>query len=147
MSPERFQQEMRKFDKFLRVRKSADGRRWLIERRCARESKCLVSPKDRRKIDTFIAARDGFTPVMSVPHDRLDHQVFLELRAADMWQYRGAGPYADALEAQEQRQEEDQTRQDSNEIQAGAKEMYDKLRFLNGGEAGGFHSKCGGYEP
>lgn len=144
---ERFTHEMRKFDRLLRLRKSSNGREYIIERKVRRESACRVKPNDRRQIDHFIADRDGYIHVMRVPVERLNHDVFLNLRAMDMWQYRGSGPFADALEAQERADEELKQRRDSTRLQDAGSEAYDLLRHKEGRIEAGFHSKVGGYEP
>ena len=140
-SKERFSYEMKKFDPLLRLRKSYDGYWWLIERRAARSSPCLVKPADNKKVDIYIQARDGYVQVMKVRYDLLNQQVFLNLRAADMWQYRGAGFYADALEEQEAKQAASVERDHANRREAAHSEAYDLLQFKQGERVSNFHQK------
>lgn len=146
-SLQRFRHEMQKFDSLLRIRRSQDRRWWLIERKCGRESKCLIRPRDFHRHDQYVCAKDGYIHVTKIPWDRLDHQVFLDLRAMDMWAYRGAGWYADHLEAQERRAEELEEQRDQGAMVEAGCEAYDRIRFLEGRQASGFYSRVGGWEP
>ena len=128
----RFEHEMKKFDPLLRVRLSSDCMSWFIERKCARESKCLVPPNDRRGIDSFIRDRDGYVYVMRVRRDLLNQQVFLELRAHDMWQYKNSGWYADQLESQEAQEEQLKLNRQSSVLEERASDAYDRLAWKEG---------------
>ena len=137
----RFAREMKKFDPLLRIRQSEDGSRWLIERKCQHGSPCLVKPSDRQAWDAYQRNRDGYTLTTAVPRDRLNHAVLMELRAADMWEYRGAGPYFDQwVEAQRVR-DEAQRKRDSTVFQDQAGEMYDLIRSKERRIEAGFHPK------
>ena len=69
---ERFSYEMNKFDPMLRLRLSTcNPQYWIIERKAARESKCLVPPKDHQERDEFIRNRDGYVYVMQVHRQNL----------------------------------------------------------------------------
>lgn len=132
-SLERFEHELHKFDPLLRVRLSkVQPEFYLVERKAARESKCVVPPKERRGIDAWIRDKDGFVSVMKVRRDLLSHEVFLELRAHDMWQFKHAGWYADKLEEQEARQDASKDRHQSDVLQAKASEAYDQLAWREG---------------
>jgi hypothetical protein len=143
----RFEHEMKKFDPLLRLRLSADGMNWLVERKCARESRCLVPPNERRGIDSFIRDRDGYVAVLKVSRDLLNQRVFLELRAHDMWHFRGAGWYADALEAQEAAAEQRLLNSQSTRLESCSSEAYDKIRHAEKRIESGFHSRVDGWEP
>lgn len=130
---ERFTHEMKKFDPLLRVRLSlVDPAFYLVERKAARESLCRVPPKERRGIDAWVRDRDGFVSVMKVRRDLLNHNVFLELRAHDMWQFKHSGWYADELEKQESREEGLRDSRQSSTLQAKASEAYDALAWREG---------------
>ena len=146
MTPTTFAREMHKFDPYLRLRRSQDGAQWFIERRVRRESRCRVTPNERRKWDQFVRDRDGYMLVTAIPWDRLNREVFLALRAADMWQYRGAGPYADALEAAEREDELAQAKRDSAGLQDCGDEAFERMRSMEKDIEAGFHSKVGGME-
>ena len=97
---ERFNHEIKKFDPLLRARIStlAPGE-VIIERKAGRETKCVPKPLERRGIDKWIADSQGFVHVTRAYRHQLNHDTLLELRAQDMWEYRGAGYVADQLEA------------------------------------------------
>jgi len=138
----RFEKEILKFDKHLRVRESfADPNCYLIERKCRRDSVCLRKPAERRGWDAYTRDRDGYTEVMKVRKDLLTQQVFLNLRANDMWQYRGAGPFADELEAQERAAQVRKDAEDSYYLQTLGEEAYDRAMIRQGDIVSGFHSK------
>lgn len=147
MTKDTFEREMKKFDPLLRIRRSQGGQWWLIERKAARETKCVAKPLERRGWDRYIQDSQGYIQVARIAWNELNTWVFNELRARDMWAVRGAGWYADQLDAEEQKQEEAEERRGSQMIQDLSGEAYDKLRFMDGCQAGGFHSKVGGYEP
>jgi hypothetical protein len=145
---ERFMHECKKFDPLLRARVSyADPSLYIIERKCRRESPCLRKPSERRGWDAWVQDRDGYVEVMRVRRELLGHQVFLELRAHDMWHYRGAGYYADLLEERERQEQARLDREQSDYLQAVGEEAYDRGMIMQGDIVSGFHSKVGGYEP
>ena len=136
----RFVREMQKFDKHLRARMSHSSPDLvLIERRCRRDSVCLRKPLERRGWDAWQRDRDGYTEVMKVRRDLLNHEALLTLRASDMWQYRGAGPFADALEAEERAAQVRQDHADSVQLQAIGEEAYDRAMIAQGDIVSGFH--------
>jgi hypothetical protein len=144
----RFEKEMHKFDPLLRLRESQTEPGVLfVERKAERESKCIPLPKERRGIDRWRRDCEGHVLLLRTRKDTLSHQVLLELRAHDMWEYRGAGPYADALEAQEAKEQEAQQRTESNILQDAGEEAYDRAMIKQGDIVSGFKSKVGGYEP
>lgn len=147
MSPKTFEYEMKKFDNKLRLRLAANGQTWLIERKARHGSPCLIKPLERRGIDNWIRDRDGYVHVARVPRSELSHAVLIELRAHDMWAYRGAGYYADMLEANERAEEEAKQKAQSQLIQDLAGEGYDKQMIKQGDIVSNFTSKVGGYEP
>ena len=139
---QRFEYEMKKFDSLLRLRLSVlEPQFWIIERKAARESKCLAPPSDLQKQDTFIASRDGYIFVMKVHRLNLTQRVFSELRAYDMWQYKSAGYWADMLEAEEAGKEAALEHEKDNLMEAAHKEAYDVLQFKQGERVSGFHNK------
>lgn len=133
---ERFEHECHKFDPLLRVRRSYIGDQWLIERKASRESRGLIAPKAFKSYDLFTCARDGYIHVMSVPLFQLNHQVFLELRAYDMWTYGGAGPFADYLEEQERLAEERKDRDHTTKLMNSGGEAYENLAWDEGRRVG-----------
>ena len=139
---ERFTYEMHKFDPLLRLRLStADPQFWIIERKAARESKCLIPPSDKQKVDAFICNKDGFVHVMRVHRNNLNQHVFAELRAYDMWQFKNCGYWADMLEAEEAAREASLEHEHDNMLETAHKEAYDMLQFKQGERVSGFHNK------
>ncbi len=137
-SMERFAREMHNFDSQLRIRLSWRRDRYLIERKVARDSSVMLDgSKSYRDYDMFICARDRHIPVMEVPRAMLDKRVFLELRAHDMWEYGGAGPFADHLEAMEAQNEAKHDKEQSSHLQDVSSEAYDKMRVLARGKFAG----------
>lgn len=120
----------------LRLRLSNDGSQWFIERKCSRESLCLIPPRDKQKWDDFVRNKDGYTFVAMVPRSELGHHALIELRAHDMWQTNRHGWYADFVESQEAKQEQLQDDRQSSIFQAKASEMYDKLAWAEGRRVG-----------
>lgn len=145
---ERLSREMKKFDPLLRARRSAANPEiFLIERKARRESVCVRKPLERRGMDAWICDKDGYVEVMKVHKDLLNQQVFLELRAHDMWQTRGAGYFADMLEEQERQAEIKKQQEQSYTLQCLGEEAYDRAMVKQGDIVSNFHSKVGGYEP
>lgn len=143
-----FTRELKKFDPLLRVRRSqVNPAFYLVERKCSRESPCLRKPLDRRGIDAWVRDRDGYIEVTRVAHDMLNQQVFLALRAWDMWQFKHGGIYVDRLEEQERQEELRQHKEASAVLQARGEEAYDRAMVKQGDIVSNFHSKVGGYEP
>lgn len=139
---ERFQHEMRKFDPLLRLRLNQSGEFWLVERKASHGSVGLVPPSDKQKRDAFIRNRDGFIHVATVRKDLLGHQVFLNLRAHDAWQFKNGGAFADHLDEIDAMNEAAKDQAQHNRLQDCGAEAYDKLRFLDGGQVSGFHQKA-----
>lgn len=138
----RFEKEMKKFDPMLRIRRSVlEPWFYLIERKAARESKCLILPKERRGMDNWIRDKDGYVSVMKVHHTNLGKQVFLELRANDMWEHRGAGFYADKLEEEERRKAEALEKEQRTEVVNLAEMAYDQQMIKQGDVVSNFHPK------
>jgi hypothetical protein len=146
-NPDRFEHEMKKFDSLLRLRLANDGRSYVIERKAAHGSPCTVKPRDNQRIDDYICNRDGYVHVARVQRDHLNHESLLELRAHDMWTYRGAGYYADVLDAQEAAEDRREAQERSNVTQALASEAYDRIAIMERRRASNFRSKVGGWEP
>jgi hypothetical protein len=145
---ERLRREMKKFDPLLRVRESKlNPAICLIERKARRESVCVRKPAERRGMDAWICDKDGYVEVMRVRRDLLNHNVFLELRAHDMWETRGAGYFADMLEEQERQAELKKEREQSRVLHALGEEAYDRAMVKQGDVVSNFKSKVGGYEP
>ena len=137
-----FEKEMTKFDSMLRLRESKTRPGVVyVERKAARETKCVPYPKERHKVDDYRRNAEGHVLVLTADKRTLGHHLLLELRAHDMWEHRGAGYYADALEAQEKAQEESLTREHSNILQAAGEEGYDKAMIKQGDVVSGFHQK------
>jgi hypothetical protein len=144
----RFNHEIHKFDPLLRARISkVNPAEVIIERKAGRETKCVPTPKERRGIDRWISDSQGFVPVTKAYRHQLNHDTLLELRAQDMWQYRGAGYFADQLEAQEKFQELMQEQKESAILQDAGEEAYDRGMIKQGSVVSNFASKVGGYEP
>ena len=139
---DRFNYEIRKFDKLLRARPSKlNPKEVIIERKAGRETKCVPKPLERRGIDKWISDTQGFVPVSRAYRHQLNHDTLLELRAQDMWAYRGAGYFADQLEAKEQIAEQMQKQQESEILQNCGEEAYDRGMIKQGSVVSGFRSK------
>lgn len=145
---ERLTREMKKFDPLLRARRSIHNPAvYLIERKARRESACVRKPLERRGMDAWVCDKDGYVEVMKVHKDLLNQHVFLELRAHDMWQTRGAGYFADMLEEQERQAELKKQQEQSETLQCLGEEAYDRAMVQQGDIVSNFCSKVGGYEP
>lgn len=141
-SRETFEKEIHKFDPLLRLRDSKTEPGVIyIERKAARESACIPTPRARQGIDAWRRNCEGHVLVLKVRKNALGKHVFLELRAHDMWEYRGAGPYADALMEQERQEREEQKRKESAILQEAGEEAYDRAMITQGDVVSGFHSK------
>jgi hypothetical protein len=141
-SLERFNKEMRKFDPLLRARLSTlKPNEVIIERKASRETKCVPLPKERRGMDRWISDTQGFVPVTRAYRHQLNHDTLLELRAQDMWEHRGAGYYADKLEAQEQIHEMMEKQKESQLLQNMGEEAYDRGMIKQGSVVSGFRQK------
>ena len=139
---ERFEHEMRKFDPLLRLRESqTEPGVVFIERKAARESKAVPKPSERHRLDNYRRNAEGHILVMRAKRNELTHNVFLELRAHDMWEYRGAGPYADAFEKQERDNEAAIEKQNSELLHACGEEAYDRAMIKQGDVVSNFHAK------
>jgi hypothetical protein len=135
---------MTKFDPMLRLRESKTRPGVVyIERKAARETKCVPPPSERQKIDDYRRNAEGNVLLMTADKRALGHHILLELRAHDMWEYRGSGPYADALEAQERAEEQAKDREASELLQAAGEEGYDRAMIRQGDVVSGFHQKEG----
>ena len=139
--PTRFARELRKVDALLRLRRSVDPRWWLIERKCAHGSPCLVKPRERQGWDRYTANRDGYTLITKVPWDRLNHEVFLQLREWDMWTYGGGGPAFDRMMAMREKEEALEDRRETSMLSDCAREAYDLIRHKEHRIEAGFHPK------
>lgn len=141
-SKETFTREMTKFDPLLRLRESKTKPGVVfIERKAARETLCVPRPRLYHDIDNYRRNAEGHVLVMTTQKNMLGHWLLKELRAHDMWEYRGAGPYADALEAQERAEEESQRRAESDMLQAAGEEAYDRGMIMQGDIVANFHQK------
>lgn len=142
-SIETFEHEMKKFDPMLRLRESKiEPGVLFIERKAARETKCVPAPSDRQKIDVYRRNAEGHVLVCKAMKNELGKHLLLDLRAHDMWEHRGAGPFADALERQEREQREADDRAMSETLQAAGEEGYDKGMIAQGDVVSGFHQKA-----
>lgn len=139
---ERFNHEIRKFDPLLRARLSvlAPGE-VIIERKAGRETKCVPKPLERRGIDCWISDTQGFVPVTRAYRHQLNHDTLLELRAQDMWEHRGAGYFADQLEAKEQIEEFQKRKHESETFHHCGEEAYDRAMIKQGSVVSNFHQK------
>lgn len=139
---ERFEHEMRKFDPLLRLRESqTEPGVVYIERKAARETKCVPYPRERSNIDKYRRNAEGHILLLRTKRNELTQQVFLELRAHDMWEYRGAGYYADALERQEAAEQAQTERESSTILQHCGEEAYDRAMIKQGDVVSNFHPK------
>ena len=139
---ERFNHEMQKFDPLLRARLSSiKGDEVIIERKASRETKCVPKPLERRGIDKWISDSQGFVPVTRAYRSQLNHNTLIELRAQDMWEHRGAGYYADKLEAQERDAEAAKQKHESTVFQHCGEEAYDRAMVKQGSVVSDFTPK------
>lgn len=140
---ERFNKEMKKFDPLLRARISkTDPGVVIIERKARRETKCVPKPLERRGIDRWISDSQGYAPVTKAFKHQLNHNTLIELRAQDMWAYRGAGYFADKLEEQERAEEAKSRKEESDLLQNIGEEAYDRAMIKQGDIVSGFHQKA-----
>lgn len=142
-----FERELKKFDKYLRVRKSVTGSHYIIERKCRRESPCLRKPVERRGWDAWIRDRDGYIEVTKLSHEQFNQETFLTLRHWDMWTYKHGGIYVDALEEQERQAEAKLDKEQAEVLLCMGEEAYDRGMVKQGDVVSNFTSKVGGYEP
>lgn len=141
-SKQTFEHEMLKFDPMLRLRESkTEPGVVYIERKAARETLCVPKPNDRHKIDEYRRNAEGHVLVCRAMKNELGKHLLLDLRAHDMWEHRGAGPYADALERQERAQREAEDKHMSEVLQAAGEEGYDKGMIAQGDVVSSFHQK------
>lgn len=139
---ERFNHEIKKFDPLLRARIStATPGEVIIERKAGRETKCVPKPLERRGIDRWISDTQGFIPVTRAHRHQLNHDTLLELRAQDMWEHRGAGYFADQLEAQEREAERQKAKVESETFQHCGEEAYDRAMIKQGSVVSDFTPK------
>ncbi len=137
-----FEKEMTKFDPLLRLRESKTKPGVVfIERKAARETKCVPAPNDRQKIDNYRRNAEGHVLVMQVMRNDLGKHLLLELRAHDMWAFGGAGPYADVMAEQERQEELARDKQASELLQAAGEEGYDRAMIRQGDVVSNFHAK------
>lgn len=142
-SKETFEREMTKFDPLLRLRESKlEPGVVFVERKAARETVCVPPPKARHKIDDYRRNAEGHVLLMRARKNELGKHLLLELRAHDMWEYRGSGPYADALERQERAEKEAQQKRDSDYLQCLGEEAYDRGMVMQGDIVSNFHPKA-----
>jgi hypothetical protein len=92
-------------------------------------------------MDKWISDTQGFVPVTRAFKHQLNHDTLLELRAQDMWEHRGAGYFADKLEAQEQIRDMMEKQQESKILQDAGEEAYDRGMIKQGSVVSGFRSK------
>lgn len=141
-SMQTFEKEMLKFDPLLRLRESkTEPGVVYIERKAARETKCVPPPNVRQKIDIYRRNAEGHVLVMRSRKNELGRHLLLELRAHDMWEYRGAGPYADALDRQERTEREAEDKKASDMLQSAGEEGYDRAMIRQGDVVSNFHAK------
>lgn len=141
-STKTFEKEMLKFDPLLRLRESKlQPGVMFIERKAARETKCVPPPTSRQRLDDYRRNAEGHVLVTKARKNELGKHLLLDLRAHDMWEYRGAGPYVDALEAQERAEEQQKQREASELLQAAGEEAYDKGMIMQGDVVSNFHPK------
>src|SRR5574337_1264612 len=141
----RFQSEMQKFDSLLRARISKlDPSIVIIERKCRRESLCVPTPNERRGMDKWICDTQGYVQVSKIYRHQMNRLTLLELRAQDMWEYRGAGYFADMLEVQEAAEEERKRKEESDMLHFLGEEAYDRGMIKQGDIVSNFRSKVGG---
>lgn len=141
-SKETFLKEMHKFDPLLRLRESKiEPGVVFIERKASRETACVPQPKDRHKIDDYRRNAEGHILLLRARKNELGKHLLLELRAHDMWEHRGAGYYADVLEAQERAEEAQTEKQQSELLQNIGEEAYDRAMIKQGDVVSNFHQK------
>ena len=139
---ERINKEMQKFDPLLRARISTlNPSEVIIERKAGRETKCVPKPLERRGIDRWISDTQGYVPVTRALRTRISHDTLLELRAQDMWEHRGAGYFADKLEAQERAEEAKKQKHESETFQHCGEEAYDRAMVKQGSVVSDFTPK------
>jgi len=143
-SGERFQHELSKFDKKLRVRLSHNRDCWLIERRATRGSAMALTPKYERGPDAWQRDRDGYVYVMAVRRDLLNHQAILDMRWCDIQARGGAQKYADEMDEADRLKEEKLEADQSWHLQCKSEEVYDKYMIKQGSVVSNFHEKVEG---
>jgi hypothetical protein len=144
-SRDRFQHEIGKFDRLLRVRLNWTGKWWLIERKCQHGSLCLIRPCDLDKFpdryDEYVRDKDGYTFVFKVRRDLLGPLAIAQLREADMWAFGGAERFADHLDELDRQAESQLEEEQSAYLQARSEEIYDEQMIRQGDVVSNFHEK------
>lgn len=140
-SKQRFEHELKKLDRLLRIRLSWDGQWWLIERKCQHSSPMLIKPRNPDKWDEWVRDRDGYTSVFKVRRDLLGPLALEKLREADMWAYGGAGKFADYLDELDAKEDEALEKEQSDYLQARSEEVYDQQMVKQGDIVSGFYQK------
>ena len=141
-SKQTFEKEMHKFDRLLRLRDSeTEPGIVYIERKASRETACVPKPKEFHKRDVYRRNAEGHILLMRARKNELGHHLLVELRAHDMWQFRGAGYYADALERQEAEKEAQKEKENSVLLQHCGEEAYDRAMIKQGDVVSNFHQK------
>ena len=146
-SLERFNREVKKFDRLLRARLARNGRDVLVERKCARESKCIPVPKEFHnhfRHDDYICWSQGYSRVMKIRRDLLNHWAFLALRHSDIQAHGGADKYADLMDEEDRLKAERLEHSQSEYLQCRGEEIYDKHMIMQGDIVSGFKSKVEG---
>lgn len=135
--PREFVSALRTFDASLRIRWGARTSLWIIERAMPPRHKQLLAERPNpwhsaRGLDLYDGWREGYLHVMSVHPSLLDHRVFAELRRCDIWAQGGLARLTDRLDAIEEAEEKAADREIHNFNEAAAKEMHDRLAWLQG---------------
>lgn len=135
--PREFVSALRSFDSTLRVRWGVRTSLWIIERKMPPRHKQLLAERPNpwhsaRGLDLYDGWRDGYLHVMNVHPSLLNHRVFAELATCDTWRLGGMDALTRRLDEIEEAEEKAADREIHNFNEAAAKEMHDRLAWLQG---------------
>ena len=120
----RFEKELKKFDRYLRIRLSHDHQYYLIERKAMRGSACSLTPKYERGYDAWERDRQGYVYVCKVRRDLLNQQVIFNLMDNDIQAHGGSQKYADLMDEQDRLKDEKLEQDQSTHLQNKSEEVF-----------------------
>jgi hypothetical protein len=102
--PEGFVRRLASFDPLLRLRWSDSKGQYLLERKVTRGKE--PDPACYADWDQYVAAREGYTWVMSLGLGELDDRVFWTLWANDIQRFGGGDKLADIMDLNDERRKQ-----------------------------------------
>jgi hypothetical protein len=123
-----FEREWRRYDRFLRVRRSLDyPGQYILERK----TRYLEKFPCRTGTDRQVQYKDEYRPVYTMWPNELKY-VLTSLMASDVQAHGGAKALANVLDYQDQRGFDARDRAGHDEFEAIASESYDRLAWAEG---------------